>query len=118
MLALKRRGVADHAWQMPQGGIDAGQTPRQAVLRELREESGLQPPEVELLAEHPHGLVYEPPPELRRPSAGWGRRRSGCTCARGPKRPSGPAASACASASIRRRRQGAHAVRVRTAVKR
>jgi len=28
------------AWQMPQGGIDAGETPRQAVWRELREEVG------------------------------------------------------------------------------
>jgi len=27
-------------WQMPQGGIDAGETPRQAALRELREEIG------------------------------------------------------------------------------
>ena len=28
------------AWQMPQGGIDPGETPQQAVFRELREEIG------------------------------------------------------------------------------
>lgn len=73
VLALKRRGVADNAWQMPQGGIDAGETPRQAVLRELREETGLQPPDVELLAEHPDWLVYELPIEYRKPKVGWGQ---------------------------------------------
>ena len=29
------------AWQMPQGGIDDGETPRDAVLRELGEETGI-----------------------------------------------------------------------------
>ena len=32
------------AWQMPQGGIDPGETPREAALRELAEETGLPPP--------------------------------------------------------------------------
>ncbi len=35
----QRRDTKD-AWQMPQGGIDKGETPRQAALRELKEETG------------------------------------------------------------------------------
>lgn len=73
VLALKRRGVTDDAWQMPQGGIDADETPRQAALRELGEETGLRPRDVELLAEHPDWLVYELPLEYRRPKVGWGQ---------------------------------------------
>ena len=34
------------AWQMPQGGIDPGETPRQAALRELREEIGTNKAEI------------------------------------------------------------------------
>ena len=29
------------AWQMPQGGIDEGETPREAAMRELHEETGI-----------------------------------------------------------------------------
>jgi putative (di)nucleoside polyphosphate hydrolase len=73
VLALRRRGVADNGWQMPQGGIDDGETPRQAVMRELIEETGLRPTHVELLAEHPDWLAYELPVEFRRPKVGWGQ---------------------------------------------
>ncbi len=50
------------AWQMPQGGIDAGEVPRDAVLRELAEETGIT--NVEILAEHPDWIDYDLPPEL------------------------------------------------------
>jgi putative (di)nucleoside polyphosphate hydrolase len=72
VLVLSRRGLAD-AWQMPQGGIGAGETPREAVLRELREETGLEAEEVVLVAEHPGWLVYELPVEWRNPKVGWGQ---------------------------------------------
>ncbi len=52
------------AWQMPQGGIDPGETPREAALRELGEEVGLTPDQVEVIAEAPDELVYDLPPEL------------------------------------------------------
>ena len=49
-------------WQMPQGGIDPGEEPRTAALRELTEETGITPDMVEVLAEHPHWLAYVLPP--------------------------------------------------------
>lgn len=53
------------AWQMPQGGLDAGETPREAALRELAEETGVAPDLVEVLAETPGWVHYDLPPELR-----------------------------------------------------
>ncbi|UXU76000.1 MULTISPECIES: RNA pyrophosphohydrolase [unclassified Paracoccus (in: a-proteobacteria)] len=52
------------AWQMPQGGIDQGETPRQAALRELVEETGVSPELVQVLAESPDWITYDLPPEL------------------------------------------------------
>tara|TARA_Y100000746_G_scaffold218820_1_gene215712 strand:+ start:335 stop:844 length:510 start_codon:yes stop_codon:yes gene_type:complete len=40
VFAGRRRGIHSEAWQMPQGGIDEGETPEQAVMRELKEETG------------------------------------------------------------------------------
>ncbi|MDP5308554.1 RNA pyrophosphohydrolase [Paracoccus spongiarum] len=52
------------AWQMPQGGIDAGEAPREAALRELVEETGVGAEKVEVLAETPGWIRYDLPPEL------------------------------------------------------
>jgi len=52
------------AWQMPQGGIDAGEDPYRAALRELEEETGVKPHLVELIAETADWLTYDLPPEL------------------------------------------------------
>lgn len=49
-------------WQMPQGGIDRGETPRQAALRELKEEVGTD--KAEILAESQGWLSYEVPAEI------------------------------------------------------
>jgi putative (di)nucleoside polyphosphate hydrolase len=73
VLALRRRGIEQNGWQMPQGGIDDAETPRAALLRELEEETGLRAHEVEIVAEHPDWLVYELPPHFRRPKIGWGQ---------------------------------------------
>ena len=52
--------VADgYAWQMPQGGIDRGETPYDAALRELFEETGVR--SVDLLAEAPDWYAYDLP---------------------------------------------------------
>ncbi|MBM3604749.1 MAG: RNA pyrophosphohydrolase [Alphaproteobacteria bacterium] len=52
------------AWQMPQGGIDGDETPREAALRELVEETGVRPDLVEVLGETPDWVYYDLPPEL------------------------------------------------------
>lgn len=52
------------AWQMPQGGIDEGETPLDAAYRELAEETGIPPSAVELVAEAPEWVTYDLPPEL------------------------------------------------------
>ena len=49
-------------WQLPQGGLDPGEEPRAAVLRELEEEVGTA--NAAILAEHPDWLSYDLPPEL------------------------------------------------------
>jgi putative (di)nucleoside polyphosphate hydrolase len=73
VLACRRRGLAEAAWQMPQGGLDVGETPRTAVLRELREETGLAAADVGIVDEYPEWLAYELPPQYRRPKVGLGQ---------------------------------------------
>ena len=52
------------AWQMPQGGIDAGEDPEAAALRELGEETGVRPDLVSIIARSQEELFYDLPPEL------------------------------------------------------
>lgn len=58
-----RRIDVPDAWQMPQGGIDEGETPRQAVWRELKEETGIE--RAEIIAESARWLRYELPVAAR-----------------------------------------------------
>jgi putative (di)nucleoside polyphosphate hydrolase len=51
-----------HVWQMPQGGIDAGEDPWRAALRELREETNIT--SVQRLGEIAEWLNYDIPPEI------------------------------------------------------
>ena len=51
-----------HSWQMPQGGIDPGEEPRRAALRELREETNIT--SVTLLGESRGWLTYDLPAAL------------------------------------------------------
>jgi putative (di)nucleoside polyphosphate hydrolase len=59
-----RLGTGETAWQMPQGGIDEGEEPAEAALRELEEETGVGRDLVTLEAEHPDWLTYDLPLEV------------------------------------------------------
>lgn len=59
--------VREHAWQFPQGGIKQGETPEQAMYRELAEETGLKPEHVRILGRTRGWLRYDVPEQwLRR----------------------------------------------------
>ncbi|WP_457560866.1 RNA pyrophosphohydrolase [Caminibacter sp.] len=60
VLIAKRTDV--DAWQFPQGGIDEGETPKKALLRELKEEIGTN--DVEIIAEMPEWLSYDFPKKI------------------------------------------------------
>ncbi|NOX72364.1 MAG: RNA pyrophosphohydrolase [Alphaproteobacteria bacterium] len=52
------------AWQMPQGGVEAGEDPREAALRELHEETSIPADAVEVLAETADWIPYDLPHHL------------------------------------------------------
>ena len=58
--------VSQHAWQFPQGGIKHGETPIQAMFRELEEEIGLQAEHVRVLGRTREWLRYEVPEKWSR----------------------------------------------------
>jgi putative (di)nucleoside polyphosphate hydrolase len=64
IFAGQRLNSPSPAWQMPQGGIDAGEKPREAALRELCEETGLTADLVEFVEKLPGWLTYDLPEEL------------------------------------------------------
>ncbi|MBF9036875.1 RNA pyrophosphohydrolase [Rhodobacterales bacterium HKCCE2091] len=64
VFAGTRSDMAEPAWQMPQGGIDDGETPVEAGLRELREETGIRKRHVTVLAESAGWHPYDLPPEV------------------------------------------------------
>ncbi len=75
VFVAQRLDMAEKAWQMPQGGIEAGESPAQAAMRELAEEIGTAA--AEIIAETAGWYDYDLPPAL----AGklWGGRYRGQT---------------------------------------
>lgn len=68
MVILNREGrvfwgkrIRQNAWQFPQGGVNEGESALQAMYRELREEVGLLPQDVEILAVTDRWLKYRLP---------------------------------------------------------
>jgi len=53
--------LREHSWQFPQGGIKFGETPMQAMYRELHEEVGLKPEHVKVIGRTRDWLRYEVP---------------------------------------------------------
>ena len=56
---IAHRSDIRNVWQFPQGGIDAGETPQEALMRELLEEIGCN--DVEILGEYPEWISYDFP---------------------------------------------------------
>ena len=64
--------IRTHSWQFPQGGIDRGESPEQAMFRELHEEIGLHPHHVRIVARTRDWLRYEVPDRfIRRDARGF-----------------------------------------------
>ena len=59
VLVAERNDLAEAAWQLPQGGLDGGETPEQAALREMAEELGTARAEVVGVA--PDWISYDLP---------------------------------------------------------
>lgn len=53
--------IKQNSWQFPQGGIQHGETPEQAMYRELQEEVGLQPCHVQILGRTRDWMRYDVP---------------------------------------------------------
>ncbi len=72
-IGMPMKDGPDGGWQLPQGGIDRGEDPADAVLRELAEEIGTA--NAAIIGEHPDWLTYDLPPHLV--GVAWGGRYRG-----------------------------------------
>ncbi|RXK14300.1 RNA pyrophosphohydrolase [Halarcobacter mediterraneus] len=59
---IASRTDVENAWQFPQGGIDEGENPNEALHRELEEEIGTK--DIEIIAEYPKWVSYDFPPAI------------------------------------------------------
>ena len=64
VFAGQRIDSTSPAWQMPQGGIDGDEKPREAAYRELLEETGVTRDKVEFVGKTHGWVTYDLPPEL------------------------------------------------------
>lgn len=72
VLAFERKYIPG-AWQLPQGGLEEGEEPKNAILREIEEETGIKPKDLIFIREHPELLSYELPNEYRNEKTGRGQ---------------------------------------------
>ena len=63
---LWAKRIGQEAWQFPQGGIRHGERLQQALFRELKEEVGLEPNDVEIISSTRGWLYYQLPKNLIR----------------------------------------------------
>ncbi len=72
VLALERSDYRG-AWQLPQGGLEKGETPVDGVFREIEEETGLKRRSLKLVTQYPELLVYELPRNAQSKKTGMGQ---------------------------------------------
>jgi putative (di)nucleoside polyphosphate hydrolase len=65
LLLAFERSDSPGQWQLPQGGMESGETARQAAWRELGEETGLGKDDVRLVGEYEGWTIYQWPKRLR-----------------------------------------------------
>ena len=65
-LGRRRHQRGFWVWQFPQGGIDTGETPKQAAYRELHEETGLLKSHVDIIGRTKDWLYYDLPKERQK----------------------------------------------------
>jgi len=64
VFVAQRIDFVSDAWQMPQGGIDPGEDPRDTALRELAEETGITADKVDIVTQTSDWLRYDLPADL------------------------------------------------------
>jgi putative (di)nucleoside polyphosphate hydrolase len=72
VLALERADTPG-AWQLPQGGLKASESPLQAVFREVEEETGIRKRALALLDTYPEPLAYQLPVDVWSKKTGRGQ---------------------------------------------
>ena len=72
VLAIERADIAG-AWQLPQGGLEAGEEPLRGAIREVAEETGIRERDLKYLKACSELLVYELPPDARSKKTGRGQ---------------------------------------------
>jgi putative (di)nucleoside polyphosphate hydrolase len=73
VLVFQRTHPGNHAWQLPQGGLEPGEDPINGVMREVGEETGIPEGKLKLLAEASEWLAYELPEQYRSAKTGRGQ---------------------------------------------
>ncbi len=61
---LSKRNDMDKIWQFPQGGIDRGETQKEALFRELKEEIGTN--DIKIIAKYPKWITYDFPKDIKK----------------------------------------------------
>ena len=72
ILALERSDFRG-AWQLPQGGLEKGESPLDGALREVEEETGIKRRALKLVTQYPELLVYELPRKAQSRKSGMGQ---------------------------------------------